>query len=87
VGRDGQVIYRKAFGNRSLEPKVEPMSVNTIFDLASLTKVVANHNSVMQPAEKGRVRLNDRVAKYVPQFGQALNNVGRTDFEKEQEAV
>src|SRR5580658_10920661 len=41
VGHDGQVIYRKAFGERSLEPRREPMTVGTIFDIASLTKVVA----------------------------------------------
>ncbi|MCU1271037.1 MAG: hypothetical protein JWN74_2331 [Acidobacteriaceae bacterium] len=70
VGHDGQVIYRKAFGNRSLEPKVEPMTVDTIFDLASLTKVIATTTAVMQLEEQGRVRLNDPVVKYIPEFGQ-----------------
>ena len=41
VGHDGEVVYRKAYGNRSLVPTVEKMTVDTIFDLASLTKVVA----------------------------------------------
>src|ERR1700730_780320 len=70
IGHDGQVIYRKAFGNRSLEPKVEPMTVDTIFDLASLTKVIATTTAVMQLEEQGRVRLNDPVVKYIPEFGQ-----------------
>ena len=48
VGHDGQVIYRKAFGNRSLEPTRAPMTVETIFDLASLTKVIATTTAIMQ---------------------------------------
>ena len=70
VGHDGRVIYRKAFGNRSLEPKVEPMTVDTIFDLASLTKVIATTTAIMQLEEQGRLRLNDPVVKYIPEFGQ-----------------
>ena len=71
VGHDGQVIYRKAFGNRSLEPTRAPMTVETIFDLASLTKVIATTTAIMQLEEQGRVRLNDTVAKYIPEFGQS----------------
>jgi len=70
VGHDGQVIYRKAFGSRSLEPTRTPMTVDTIFDIASLTKVVATTTAVMQLVEKGKVRLNDPVVKYIPEFGQ-----------------
>ena len=70
VGHEGQVIYRKAFGNRSLDPKVEPMTVDTIFDMASLTKVIATTTAVMQLEEQGRIRMNDPVVKYIPEFGQ-----------------
>lgn len=70
VGHDGRVIYRKAFGNRSLEPTRALMTVDTIFDIASLTKVVATTNAVMQLVDQGRVRLNDPVVKYIPEFGQ-----------------
>lgn len=70
VGHEGQVIYRKAFGNRSLEPKIEPMTVDTIFDMASLTKVIATTTAVMQLEEQGRIRMNDPVVKYIPEFGQ-----------------
>ena len=69
VGHDGQVVYRKAFGHRSLEPTVEPMTLDTIFDMASLTKSMATAMSVMRLLELGQVRLNDPVAKYVPEFG------------------
>ena len=68
VGHDGKVIYRKAFGNRALEPRREPMTADTIFDIASLTKVVATTTAVMQLVQKGEVRLNDPVAKYIPEF-------------------
>lgn len=70
VGHEGQVIYRKAFGQRSLEPARSAMTVDTVFDLASLTKVVATTTAVMQLLEQGKIRLNDPVAKYIPEFAQ-----------------
>ena len=70
VGHDGQVIYRKAFGSSSLEPARTAMTVDTVFDIASLTKVVATTTAAMQLVELGKVRLNDPVVKYVPEFGQ-----------------
>ena len=70
VSHDGQMVYRKAFGYRSLEPRREPMTVDTIFDVASLTKVVATTTAVMQLIEKGALRANDPVAKYIPEFAQ-----------------
>ena len=70
VGHDGHVIYRKAYGIAALEPRREPMTLDTIFDLASLTKVIATTPAVMQLVEQGKVRLNDPVAKYLPEFAQ-----------------
>jgi CubicO group peptidase (beta-lactamase class C family) len=70
IGHDGKVVYRKAFGSRSLEPTKEPMTVETIFDLASLTKCIATATSVMKLIQYGRVRLNDAVAAYLPEFAQ-----------------
>ena len=70
VWHDGQVVYRKAFGNRSLEPRREAMTVDTVFDIASLTKVVATTVAVMQLVEKGDIRVNEPVAKYLPEFAQ-----------------
>ncbi len=68
VWHDGRVVYRKAFGHRALEPAEEPMTEDTIFDLASLTKVVATTPSVMMLVEEGKIRLNDRVATFIPEF-------------------
>jgi uncharacterized protein YbbC (DUF1343 family)/CubicO group peptidase (beta-lactamase class C family) len=70
LGHDNKVIYRKAFGDRSLEPTRSAMTVDTIFDIASLTKVVATTPAVMQLVEQGKVRLNDPLVKYIPEFGQ-----------------
>lgn len=70
VGHDGHIVYRKAFGDRALEPRRETMTVDTIFDIASMTKVVATATAVMQLVEQGKVRLNDPVARYIPEFAQ-----------------
>jgi uncharacterized protein YbbC (DUF1343 family) len=70
IGHHGQVVLRKAYGYRAVEPRRERMTVDTIFDLASLTKVVATTTAVMQLVEAGKLRLNDPVAKYLPAFAQ-----------------
>ncbi len=69
VWHAGHTVYRKAFGRRALVPAPEPMTVDTIFDLASLTKVVATTTAVMMLVEEGRVRLGLPVARYLPGFG------------------
>ncbi|HYN40851.1 MAG TPA: serine hydrolase, partial [Thermoanaerobaculia bacterium] len=69
VGRHGKVAFRKAYGHRTLAPSVEPMTVDTAFDLASLTKPVATASAVMTLVEEGRVRLGDAVVAYLPAFG------------------
>jgi len=68
VGRHQRIHYRRAFGNRTVIPSTEPMTVDTLFDLASLTKVVATTSSVMLLVEQGRIRLIDPVADYIPKF-------------------
>ena len=70
VGHDGQVVYRKAYGSRAIEPRRETMTLDTVFDCASLTKVVATTTAIMQLWEQGKFRMNDPVAKYLPEFGQ-----------------
>ena len=70
VGHHGRVVYRKAFGSRSVEPVREPMTVDTIFDLASLTKCIATTPSILKLVQDGRVRLNDPVSKYLSEFAQ-----------------
>ncbi len=68
VGRGDQVLYEKAFGQRAVAPLAEPMTLDTVFDLASLTKVVATTTAVMQLVERGQLRLTDPVAAWVPGF-------------------
>jgi uncharacterized protein YbbC (DUF1343 family)/CubicO group peptidase (beta-lactamase class C family) len=68
VGRHDRIYYRKAFGHRALAPAVEPMTLDTIFDLASLTKVVATTTSIMQLVDEGRIGLKNSVADYIPDF-------------------
>src|SRR5438445_11315722 len=65
VGQKGKVIYRKAYGRRALVPALEPMTVDTIFDIASLTKSVATATSVMRMLQLGQVRLNDPIMRYL----------------------
>jgi hypothetical protein len=68
AGHNGHIVFAKAYGNRSLTPEPEAMTEDTIFDVASLTKVLATAPAVMQLYEQGRFRLNDPVAQYLPEF-------------------
>jgi len=77
VGHDGKVVFHQAYGERKLagEPGLdgspapaEPMTVDTIFDLASLTKPLATAPAVMQLYEQGMVQFDDPVQKYLPDF-------------------
>jgi uncharacterized protein YbbC (DUF1343 family)/CubicO group peptidase (beta-lactamase class C family) len=68
VGHKGKVVWRKAYGNRSIAPQKEAMTVDTIFDLASLTKIVATTTSVMILVERGRIRLQDSITNYIPEL-------------------
>lgn len=68
VMRHGKVVYRKAFGKRQTVGGSEDMTIDTRFDLASLTKPVAVATSVMQLVERGKITLGDRVDKYIPRF-------------------
>jgi uncharacterized protein YbbC (DUF1343 family)/CubicO group peptidase (beta-lactamase class C family) len=68
IGRGDRTVYQKAIGDRALVPAVEPMTLDTVFDLASLTKVVATTTSAMILLEDGRIRLSDRVATFIPGF-------------------
>ncbi len=68
VGHQGKTLHRKAYGARGLQPRREAMTLDTIFDCASLTKVVATTPAIMQLVEQGKVRLGDRVTAYLPEF-------------------
>ncbi len=76
IGHDGAVVYRKAYGERSLIPQREPMTVDTIFDAASLTKVIATTPSLMKLFEQGKLRIDDPVTRYLPEF-----QGGKSDIE------
>lgn len=65
--RDG-VAYHKAYGERSLVPDREPMTEDTIFDMASLTKVIATTPAVMLLIQRGQVKLDAPVCTYIPAF-------------------
>ena len=68
VARNGGVVWRKAYGSRVLEPAREAMTADTVFDLASLTKVVATATSIMILVERGKVRLSDPLSSYIPEI-------------------
>ncbi|WP_327366998.1 serine hydrolase [Caballeronia terrestris] len=68
VGDAHGVSYARAFGMRVVSPRPEPMTLDTVFDLASLTKPVATTTAVMQLVEEGRLQLDAPVARYWPEF-------------------
>jgi uncharacterized protein YbbC (DUF1343 family) len=68
VGHNGAPVYSKSYGLRAEEPVPEPMTLDTIFDCASLTKVVATTSGLMKLFEQGKLRLNDSVTTYLPEF-------------------
>ena len=68
VGRKGRTVWLKAYGDRAVEPERQRMTVDTIFDLASLTKVVATATSIMILVERGRLRLSDPVSLHIPEL-------------------
>src|SRR5687767_7986513 len=66
VGHRGKIVFRKAYGNRALVPTVEKMTVDTRFDVASLTKPIATATSIMILVEQGKLRLSDNIGKFIP---------------------
>jgi uncharacterized protein YbbC (DUF1343 family)/CubicO group peptidase (beta-lactamase class C family) len=68
VARHGRIAWRKAYGSRAVEPQREIMTADTIFDLASLTKIVATATSIMILVEQGKVRLSDPAVEFIPEM-------------------
>jgi uncharacterized protein YbbC (DUF1343 family)/CubicO group peptidase (beta-lactamase class C family) len=64
----GNSVYEKAYGNRALVPAVEKMTDDTIFDAASLTKVVATTPSIWLLIERGKIDIDAPVSRYIPEF-------------------
>jgi len=74
IGHRGQIIYRGVFGNRRILPNVSPMHFDTIFDIASLTKVIATTPAIMQLVEQGKIDIDAPVAVYWPAFAKNKKN-------------
>ncbi len=68
VGRDGRIAFAKAYGHRALVPAAEPMTRDTIFDMASLTKPIATATAAMILLERGKIRLGDSIVRHLPEF-------------------
>ena len=73
VVRGQQICYMKAYGKKAWVPAEEPMTVESVFDLASLSKCVGTTLSFMQLVEDGKVRLSDNVCDYIPEFAPWVN--------------
>jgi CubicO group peptidase (beta-lactamase class C family) len=69
VRQGTRVFYQRAFGHRSLEPEITPMSEETIFDVASLTKPFATSVAMMLMLKEGKISLDDRVTRFFHNFG------------------
>jgi uncharacterized protein YbbC (DUF1343 family) len=69
VGRKAGVVYEKAYGNRAVQPAPEPMTPDTIFDVASLSKPVGTGTSVLILIDRNKIDPKEKVAKYLPEFG------------------
>jgi uncharacterized protein YbbC (DUF1343 family) len=65
--RNGSV-YEKAYGNRALVPAIEPMTRDTIFDAASITKVAATTPAIWLLIQRGKIGIDDPVQKFIPEF-------------------
>src|SRR5699024_4537241 len=68
VSYRGEVLLQEAIGNKVVFPKKESMTLDTIFDLASLTKVVATTPAILKLIDDGEIRLDDPVSYFLPGF-------------------
>ncbi len=80
VGRGDEIVFRKAYGHRSLDPQKVEMTADTIFDMASVTKLVATATSMAVLVERGQVSLRDRAKRFIPEFA----TKGKDDITVEQ---
>ena len=68
IGRRGKIVMLKAYGNKQLRPAEVPMTTDTVFDMASITKPMATATSIMLLVERGQLKLDDKVATILPEF-------------------
>ena len=80
VVHDDAVVFRKAYGHRAKKPADEAMTLDTIFDLASLTKPVATATAIHKLAEAGKLKFTDKIADHWPEF--AANGKGDVTIEQ-----
>lgn len=80
IGHQGKVVFKKAYGSRALVPQKEPATIDTIYDAASLTKVIATTPAMMKLVEQGRVRLADPVTAYLPEFQGGMSEITVRDL-------
>lgn len=78
VVHKGKLAYLKAYGNKQVYPDILPMDVNTVFDLASVTKSVSTAISAMVLIEQGKLRFADKVSDFIPEFSPWTDEEGNT---------
>ncbi len=84
VGHSGHVVYQRAYGNRAEDPTVEPphveaMTLDTLFDMASLSKCLSTATAIMQLYEQGKLHFDDPLVTYLPDFATATGSTGKPD--------
>jgi CubicO group peptidase (beta-lactamase class C family) len=70
VSRNGKIVFHKAFGAACLTPTPVPLTLHTAFDLASLTKPLATTTAIAFLVDRGEIRLNHSVSRFIPEFKQ-----------------
>ena len=66
VAKDGKIVYNRCYGRQTYDAKSPAIDTNTVFDLASLTKVSATNLAVMMLVDKGKIKLDDKLSTYLP---------------------
>ena len=69
IAKDQDVVFEQAFGQRSLVPDKSPLRVETIFDIASLTKPLATTTAIMLLVREKKIRLDDQITRVIPMYG------------------
>jgi len=70
VAKDGIIVHEKAFGSYEYDPYSKRVDISTMFDLASVTKVISTTSAMMRLVGEGKIKLDDPVVRYIPKFGQ-----------------
>ncbi len=70
IGRGNKIAFLKAYGDRQVEPSVEKCTTDTVFDLASLSKVTSTAIATALLVEQGKIEYDDRITRFIPEFGQ-----------------